>query len=79
MPRRFPLVQSPNPPLIAALVAGGVARRLSGDGARAAAAVSEIALLAWAYQEITDGANWFRRLLGAGGAAYALGGSPPCG
>jgi hypothetical protein len=35
--------------------------------------VSRVALLSWAAEEIVAGANWFRRLLGAGGAAYALG------
>jgi hypothetical protein len=32
-----------------------------------------VALLAWAAEELLGGANWFRRLLGIGGAAYALG------
>ena len=70
MPR--PIVQFPNPPLIASIGAGAVARLASGDTARAAAVIADVALLVWAVEEIADGANWFRRLLGVGGAAVAL-------
>jgi hypothetical protein len=73
MPRRFPIFQFPNRPLIAALTSAAVARGTRGEAARGAAAVSDVALLVWASREIGQGANWFRRLLGAGGAAYALG------
>ncbi len=73
MPRRFPIAQFPNPPLWVAMAAGAVARRSDGDAARAARLISDAALLVWAYQEVTDGANWLRRLLGVGGTAYALG------
>jgi hypothetical protein len=73
MPRRFPIFQFPNPPLIAAITSAAVARGSAGETARGAAAMSDVALLVWAYRELTDGANWFRRLLGAGGAAYAVG------
>jgi hypothetical protein len=72
MPRGFVIAQFPNPPLIAAIAAGTVSRLASGDLARAAAVVGDVALLVWAVEEITDGANWFRRLLGVGGAALAL-------
>ena len=34
-----------------------------------AAAVSYLALAIWAYEELTDGVNWFRHLLGL---AYAI-------
>ncbi len=73
MPRRFPIFQFPNRPLIAAVTSAAVARSAGGDTARGAAAVADVALLVWAYRELTDGANWFRRMLGAGGAAYAVG------
>lgn len=69
MPRRFPIVQFPNRPLLVAIVAGATARVASGDAARAASLVADVALMIWAYDEIADGANWFRRLLGVGGAA----------
>lgn len=71
MPRRFPIAQFPNPPLLAAISAMAVAARTSGDAARAARIVADLAVLLWAYQEVTDGANWFRRLLGLTTAALA--------
>ncbi|MBV9604379.1 MAG: hypothetical protein JO027_04710 [Solirubrobacterales bacterium] len=71
MPPRYPIFQFPNPPLIAAMLSGAVARITHGPTARAAAGVSALAGLVWAYQEITDGANGFRRLLGVAGAAGA--------
>ena len=52
--------------------AGAVARLTDGEVAKAAAVISDAALLAWAYEEIVDGANWFRRLVGVGGALVAL-------
>jgi hypothetical protein len=71
MPRRYPIFQFPNPPLIAAMLAGVVARTTDGATARSAGAVSAVAQLVWAYQEIKEGANGFRRLLGVVGAARA--------
>jgi hypothetical protein len=73
MPRRFPIFQLPNLELVTAVGAGAVAQAAGGDAARAATLVSRVALLLWAGEEIVQGANWFRRLLGVGGAAYALG------
>jgi hypothetical protein len=72
MPRRFVIAQAPNSPLIAALSARAVARLSDGEVARAARVISDVALLVWAYEEIVDGANWFRRLIGVGGALVAL-------
>ncbi len=74
MPRRFPIFQLPNPPLIAALLAGGFAQTTSGRSRIAGLAVSRIALAVWSYQEIVSGANWFRRLLGMGAGAYSAAG-----
>ena len=71
MPRRYPIFQFPNRPLIAAMLAGAVARTTRGRTARGAAVVSALAQLVWAYQEITEGANGFRRLLGVAGAGRA--------
>lgn len=71
MPRRYPIFQFPNAPLITALLAGVVARITRGPAARAAAVVSIVGQLVWAYQEITDGANGFRRVLGVAGATRA--------
>lgn len=64
-PHRFVLVQFPNPPLILAL-AGAVVNAIAGGRmADYAEAASRIGLAVFAYLELSDGANWFRRLLGA--------------
>ncbi len=73
-PQRFPIFQFPNRPAIVAAAAGAVARGASGRVARDAAVVSHLASLVWAYGEITDGANWARRLFGVIGGAYAVAG-----
>lgn len=58
--------------MLAAIAAGALARAGEGAIAHYAAVASQLALLIWAYQEITSGANWFRRLLGVGGAGRSL-------
>ena len=63
-PRRFPIVQFPNLPLIVALLAGEIGRFLDGAEHSYAASVSYLALTIWAYEELVHGVNWFRRLLG---------------
>ncbi|MGI8427776.1 MAG: DUF1990 family protein [Solirubrobacteraceae bacterium] len=71
MPRRFPIVQFPNPPLVAAILAALLARTVGGAGARNAAVLSRLALLVWACGEVTGGANWFRRSLGLAGGTFS--------
>ncbi len=63
-PRRFPVVQFPNLPLIVALVAGQGSRYLRGTGHAYVLAVGYLAMTIWAYEELARGTNWFRRLLG---------------
>ena len=63
-PRRFPIVQFPNLPLIVALLAGATGAFLDGSEHSYAASVSYLALTIWAYEELVHGVNWFRRLLG---------------
>jgi hypothetical protein len=63
-PRRFPVVQFPNLPLIVALVAGAAGMFLHGAAHSYTASVSDLALTIWAYEELVHGVNWFRRLLG---------------
>jgi hypothetical protein len=63
-PRSFPLIQFPNAPLIVAFAAGVVASMSHGAGHRDALAVSYLAMVIWAYEELVDGVNWFRHLLG---------------
>jgi hypothetical protein len=72
MPRRFPLAQFSNQPLLVALGARAVAVAVGDEPGRGMRNLSNLALLAWAYQEVTDGVNWFRRLLGWGGVAFSV-------
>jgi hypothetical protein len=63
-PRRFPIVQFPNLPLIVAVLAGEAGKFLDGSAHSYAASVSYLALTIWAYEELVHGVNWFRHLLG---------------
>jgi hypothetical protein len=63
-PRRFPIVQFPNLPLIVAFVASQAGRVLSSAETPYARSISYLAMTIWAYEELVDGVNWFRRLLG---------------
>ena len=71
-PAAFPLVQAPNGPLIVALVAWVVATLSRGDVRDVSRAVFLVALAVWAWEELSDGVNWFRRLLGAGGLVLVV-------
>lgn len=71
-PKRFPVVQMPNEPLIIALAAGQLARFVGSTARADLLSVSRLAAAVWAYAEITQGANWFRRLLGAGGMVLTV-------
>jgi hypothetical protein len=64
LPRRFPIVQFPNLPLIIAFLAGAAGRLLDGSAHSYATSVSYLAVTIWAYEELANGVNWFRRLLG---------------
>lgn len=72
MPRRFPIFQFPNRPLIVAGLSAAVARLADRRYASVARLASHLALLVWALEELLSGANWFRRLLGLGGGGYAI-------
>jgi hypothetical protein len=63
-PRRFPIVQFPNLPLIVAFLAGQVGGFVRGSEHSFAMSVSYLAMTIWAYEELADGVNWFRHLLG---------------
>lgn len=63
-PRRFAIVQFPNAPLIIAFLAGEVAKHTHGLDHAYASSTTYLALGVWAYLELVDGSNWFRRLLG---------------
>jgi hypothetical protein len=68
-PRRFPIVQFPNLPLIVAVLAGEAGKFLDGSAHSYVTSVSYLAMTIWAYEELAHGVNWFRRLLGA---AYVI-------
>jgi hypothetical protein len=63
-PRSYPIVQFPNAPLILAFVSGLVAQHIHGSDHSDAQAVSYLAMAVWAYLELFQGVNTFRRLLG---------------
>lgn len=63
-PRRFPIVQFPNLPLIIAFVAGQSTRVAGGTTHTYLASIAYLAMTVWAYEELTRGVNWFRRVLG---------------
>lgn len=63
-PRRFPIVQFPNAPLAVAIAAAVVAPLVHGHIHAYATSIEDVALAAWAYVELAQGVNWFRRLLG---------------
>lgn len=71
MPPRFPIFQFPNKPLVVAIASRALAVRLGNEAGRSARNLSNLALLYWAYEEVAHGANWLRRLLGLGGAAFS--------
>jgi hypothetical protein len=71
-PRRFPIAQFPNPPLLFAFAGWGLAALLDGEGHDVGRAMLAIGLGVWAWQEATDGVNWFRRLLGAGAVIWIV-------
>ena len=71
-PKRYPLVQFPNAPLILAFLAGEATHFLHGAPHSYASAVSYLAMIAWAYEELTRGVNLFRHLLGLGYAISTL-------
>jgi hypothetical protein len=71
-PRRFPIVQFPNAPLIVALVAGQIAQTVRGATHPYLVSIAYLAMTVWAYEELAHGVNWFRRLLGFGFAIILI-------
>jgi hypothetical protein len=71
-PRDFPIVQFPNAPLLIAFSGWGVAAAAQGTAHDAGRAVFNAGLAIWAWQEAAHGANWFRRVLGAGALVWIL-------
>lgn len=73
-PRRFPIAQFPNPPLLLALAGRGLAFASEGTAHEVGRAVFTLGLAVWAWEEAVSGVNWFRRLLGAGALVWIVAG-----
>ena len=71
-PRSFPVAQFPNPPLLLALAGWLLARFSSGSAYSAGRGVFYVGLSVWAWEELTSGVNWFRRLIGLGGLVWIV-------
>lgn len=71
-PARFPVAQVPNAPLLLASAGWLTAELTHGSAHSYSRAVFLSGLGAWAWGELADGSNWFRRAMGAGGFAYVV-------
>jgi len=69
-PRRFPVAQFPNPPLLLAFAGWGLAEVTEGTAHDAGRVVFTVGLVVWAGEEALGGVNWFRRMLGAGALVW---------
>ena len=65
-PRRFPVAQFPNPPLLLAFAGWGLAALAGGTAHDVGRAILVVGLAVWACAEAVSGVNWFRRLVGLG-------------
>ena len=71
-PASYPVAQLPNAPLLVAL-GGWLAAALTDGPAHAyGRATFLVGLAAWAWEELTDGANLLRRAFGAAGLCYVI-------
>lgn len=73
-PRRFPIAQFPNPPLLLAFAGWGLAAASGGTAHAVGRAVFTLGFAVWAWQEAMSGVDWFRRLLGAGALIWIVAG-----
>jgi hypothetical protein len=73
-PRRFPIAQFPNPPLLLAFAGWGLAVAAGGGARDVGRAIFTVGLAVWAWEEAVAGVNWFRRFLGAGALVWIVAG-----
>jgi hypothetical protein len=73
-PRRFPIAQFPNPPLLLAFAGWGLAAVARGAAHDIGRVVFIVGLGVWALEEAISGVNWFRRLLGLGVVVWIVAG-----
>ncbi len=71
-PKNAPIAQFPNAPLLAAIAAWIVGHFTSGSINDAASAVFYVALSCFAWWEVTDGVNNFRRVMGVAVLLYVV-------
>jgi hypothetical protein len=71
-PRRFPIAQFPNPPLLLAFGGWGLAAVAGGTAHDVGRAVFIVGLGVWAWEEAVGGVNWFRRLLGVAALVWIV-------
>jgi hypothetical protein len=71
-PRRFPIAQFPNPPLLLAFAGLALAAATDRTPHDVGRAIFTIGLGVWAWEEAVDGVNWFRRLLGVGALVWIV-------
>ena len=71
-PAGYPVAQFPNAPLAIAMAAAAASRLADGRAEGYASAVFHVALSIWAYEEVANGTNAFRRVLGAAGLAFVV-------
>jgi hypothetical protein len=71
-PPSYPIAQFPNVPLLAAIGGLGVAAVSDGAVHDYARATFFTGLTAWAWWEVTDGVNTWRRVVGAAGLAFVV-------
>ena len=69
-PAERPVVQFPNPPLLAAAAGWVVAATTDGAAHDLARAVFYSGLAVWAWLELTSGVNRVRRVMGAAGLVF---------
>ena len=63
-PRRFPIAQFPNPPLLVSFAGSILAALTDGRAHGVGRAAATLGLGIWAWGEALEGVNWFRRVLG---------------
>ena len=63
-PRRFPIGQFPNLPLLVAFAGAGLSAVAGGTAQDVGRALFIVGLGVWAWEEAVGGVNWFRRVLG---------------
>lgn len=71
-PTQYPIAQFPNPPLIVALLAFALRWITPESWTNALSAIGYVFLGVWAYLELAEGVNAFRRVIGAAGLAYVI-------